>query len=84
MTALDSPVAPSIDTPIAYEPAWRSYLRLYGTLMRTSVQIQFQYRVSNYLYMLGMIAEPVSVSCGMFPPPHRPPARRPYSAARRS
>lgn len=47
------------NAPIAYEPAWRASLRLYGTLMRTSIQVQFQYRVSNYLYMLGMIAEPV-------------------------
>lgn len=48
-----------LGAPIAYEPGWRAYLRLYGTLMRTSVQTQFQYRVANYLYMLGMIAEPV-------------------------
>jgi ABC-2 type transport system permease protein len=31
----------------------------YLTLMRTAVQTQFQYRVANYLYMIGMVAEPV-------------------------
>jgi ABC-2 type transport system permease protein len=31
----------------------------YLTVMRTAVAEQFQYRASNYLYMLGMIAEPV-------------------------
>ena len=41
------------------QPIRGSVAHLYGTLMRTSVQVQFQYRVSNYLYMLGMIAEPV-------------------------
>ena len=27
--------------------------------MRTAVQEQFQYRAANYMYMLGMVAEPV-------------------------
>jgi len=31
----------------------------YAVVMRTAVQTQFQYRAQNYLYMLGMIAEPV-------------------------
>ncbi|WP_448616304.1 ABC transporter permease [Modestobacter sp. URMC 112] len=31
----------------------------YAVVMRTAVQTQFQYRTANYLYMLGMIAEPV-------------------------
>lgn len=31
----------------------------YAVVMRTAVQAQFQYRTQNYLYMLGMIAEPV-------------------------
>ncbi|WP_299957361.1 ABC-2 family transporter protein [uncultured Modestobacter sp.] len=31
----------------------------YAVVMRTAVQSQFQYRTANYLYMLGMIAEPV-------------------------
>lgn len=32
---------------------------LYAVVMRTAVQTQFQYRTTNYAYMLGMIAEPV-------------------------
>ena len=32
---------------------------LYLTTMRTAVQEQFQYRTANYMYMLGMVAEPV-------------------------
>lgn len=53
--------APTLATvaPIEYEGFVRSYLRLYGTLARTSIASQFQYRVSNYLYMIGMIVEPV-------------------------
>jgi ABC-2 type transport system permease protein len=37
----------------------RSLFDYYVTRGRTEIQIQFQYRVANYLYMLGMIAEPV-------------------------
>lgn len=47
------------DTPVEREGAVRSYLRLYGALARTSIAQQFQYRVSNYMYMIGMIVEPV-------------------------
>ncbi|HEY5664730.1 MAG TPA: ABC-2 family transporter protein [Ilumatobacter sp.] len=45
--------------PISQESAARSYLRLYVTLGRTSIMQQFQYRLANYFYMIGMIAEPV-------------------------
>jgi ABC-2 type transport system permease protein len=38
---------------------WRSLLDFYVTTMRTGVVTQLQYRVTNYFYMLGMIAEPV-------------------------
>ena len=31
----------------------------YLAMMRTAITSQFQYRAANYLYMLGMIAEPV-------------------------
>ncbi len=34
-------------------------LDFYLTTMRTAVVVQLQYRVSNYFYMLGMIAEPI-------------------------
>jgi ABC-2 type transport system permease protein len=38
---------------------WRSLADFYLTTMRTAVAEQLQYRVTNYFYMLGMIAEPV-------------------------
>ena len=37
----------------------RSMFDYYVTRGRTEIQNQFQYRVANYLYMLGMVAEPV-------------------------
>lgn len=37
----------------------RSMLDFYWTAMKTAVVVQFQYRVANYFYMIGMIAEPV-------------------------
>ncbi len=37
----------------------RSMVDFYLTTMRTAISAQFQYRVSNYFYMLGMVAEPV-------------------------
>jgi len=41
------------------EPRWRAYASVYRTMARISVLTQLQYRVSNYLYMLGMVTEPV-------------------------
>ncbi len=38
---------------------WRSLVDFYMTTMRTAVAAQLQYRVAQYFYMLGMIAEPV-------------------------
>lgn len=37
----------------------RGMVDLYLTVMRTAVQEQFQYRFSNYAYMIGMVVEPV-------------------------
>lgn len=37
----------------------RWLLRLYGALMRQAIVVQFQYRVANYFYMIGMITEPI-------------------------
>ena len=37
----------------------RALIDFYLTLMRTAIQAQFQYRVANYMYMIGMVAEPV-------------------------
>ncbi|MDB5075080.1 MAG: hypothetical protein JWO42_1259, partial [Chloroflexi bacterium] len=36
-----------------------AYLDLYWTQMKIAIAVQFQYRVANYFYMIGMIAEPV-------------------------
>ena len=52
--SVDVGVAPLRETGRA-----RSLVGFYATTMRTAVQEQFQYRAANYLYMLGMIAEPV-------------------------
>jgi ABC-2 type transport system permease protein len=37
----------------------RGYLDLYLTEMKIAISEQFQYRVANYFYMIGMVAEPV-------------------------
>jgi ABC-2 type transport system permease protein len=37
----------------------RSMLDFYGTTIRTSIQSEFQYRAATYMYMIGMVAEPV-------------------------
>jgi ABC-2 type transport system permease protein len=37
----------------------RDMLDLYVTSMKNAVVVQFQYRVANYFYMIGMIAEPI-------------------------
>src|SRR5215211_8694804 len=37
----------------------RGYVELYLTEMRIAIAEQFQYRVANYFYMIGMVAEPV-------------------------
>jgi ABC-2 type transport system permease protein len=37
----------------------RQLADFYGTVARTAVQEQFQYRTANYLYMIGMVVEPI-------------------------
>jgi len=37
----------------------RGYIQLHLTEMRIAIAEQFQYRVANYFYMIGMVAEPV-------------------------
>ena len=37
----------------------RSLADFYVTTMRTEIQTQFQYRAATYMYILGMVAEPV-------------------------
>ena len=44
---------------LAQEGRLRSLVDFYLTTMRTAVAIQFQYRVAQYFYMLGLVAEPV-------------------------
>lgn len=43
--------------------SWRArlgrYLDVYRTEIRIAIAEQFQYRVANYFYMIGMVAEPV-------------------------
>jgi len=46
-------------TPLPEEGRLRSLVDFYATTMRTAVITQLQYRVAQYFYMLGMIAEPV-------------------------
>src|ERR1700724_4541016 len=46
-------------TPLPEEGRLRSLVDFYGTMMRTSVVSQLQYRVAQYFYMLGMVPEPV-------------------------
>jgi viologen exporter family transport system permease protein len=48
---------PTIDDgPMA---SLRGWVGLYVTQMRIAILSQIQYRVSNYFYMIGMVAEPV-------------------------
>ena len=46
-------------TPLAQEGRLRSLADFYVTTMRTAVQEQFQYRAATYMYLIGMVAEPV-------------------------
>lgn len=41
------------------ESAVRSMFDFYATTIRTQIQTQFQYRVSLYMYTVGMVTEPV-------------------------
>jgi ABC-2 type transport system permease protein len=46
-------------TPLPEIGRVRALVDFYTATMRIAVQEQLQYRVQNYLYMLGMVAEPV-------------------------
>jgi ABC-2 type transport system permease protein len=48
-----------VSTAPVLEPRWKAYLGVYRTMARQSVLVQFQYRMPNLLYMLGMVTEPV-------------------------
>ena len=45
--------------PVREESRLRSLVDFYGTTMRTAIQSEFQYRAATYMYMIGMVAEPV-------------------------
>jgi ABC-2 type transport system permease protein len=45
--------------PLAQEGRLRSLADFYLTTMRTAVQQEFQYRAATYMYLIGMVAEPV-------------------------
>jgi len=45
--------------PLPQEGRLRSLADFYVTMMRTAVQEQFQYRAATYMYLVGMVAEPV-------------------------
>jgi ABC-2 type transport system permease protein len=45
--------------PVPRESRLRAMADFYVTTMRTAVQTQFQYRVATYMYLVGMVAEPV-------------------------
>ena len=46
-------------TALPQEGRVRSLADFYVTTMRTAVQEQFQYRAATYMYLVGMVAEPV-------------------------
>jgi ABC-2 type transport system permease protein len=48
-----------ITAPLAQVGRLRSLADFYVTTMRTAVQQQFQYRAATYMYLVGMVAEPV-------------------------
>ncbi|MDQ3671930.1 MAG: ABC-2 family transporter protein [Actinomycetota bacterium] len=45
--------------PLEQEGRLRSLADFYLTTIRTAVQQQFQYRAATYMYLVGMVAEPV-------------------------
>jgi ABC-2 type transport system permease protein len=49
----------SVIEPLPEAGRVRAYVDYYLTRGRTEIQAQFQYRVANYLWMIGMVAEPV-------------------------
>ena len=52
-----APPAPTIGGgPVAFVRGW---IDLYLTQMRVAIATNVQYRVANYFYMIGMVAEPV-------------------------
>jgi viologen exporter family transport system permease protein len=50
----------SVGRPLAEDGGWlKSMARAYVTIARLQIIESFQYRVANYFWMIGMVAEPV-------------------------
>jgi viologen exporter family transport system permease protein len=49
----------STDVSTVEEGRFRSYLDYYLTRARTQIQSNFQYRVATYMWLIGMLAEPI-------------------------
>jgi ABC-2 type transport system permease protein len=50
----------TVAAPVRGRPSpLRAMIDFYLTMMRTAIQTQFQYRAATYMYLLGMVAEPV-------------------------
>jgi ABC-2 type transport system permease protein len=49
----------STDVNTVEEGRFRSYLDYYLTRARTQIQSNFQYRVATYMWLIGMLAEPI-------------------------
>jgi ABC-2 type transport system permease protein len=49
----------AMTAPPRQESRARSMLDFYGTTIRTAIQSELQYRAATYMYMIGMVAEPV-------------------------
>lgn len=45
--------------PLRKEPRLRAMADFYLTMMRTAIQSQLHYRAATYMYLVGMVAEPV-------------------------
>lgn len=57
-----APSVPAAPRAGRFEPAvgpLRAYVDIYVTMMKVAIASNLQYRVANYFYMIGMIAEPV-------------------------
>jgi ABC-2 type transport system permease protein len=51
--------SPADDAPPGIGRRARGWIDFYLTSMRTSIAVGFQYRVANYFYLIGMLAEPI-------------------------
>ena len=60
MSSTDTTAPPATSPPpLQRVGRLRQMADFYATVSRTAVQEQFQYRAANYMYMIGMVVEPV-------------------------